>query len=222
VKPGKRGKPDAKRGKSAVAFFDTVAAGDVAEIRVAVADDCLAGMVEEVTGGRVHPEIVAPAGLHAIRTLAAYVQQQDPDASPGEALGRVLRVIQEQIGAKGRQLNSLKLIGLRIAGDAYTHASSLAAAHFDELRTADKARVLAPHLFGSGKGALTALIDEFGAEATLSALKAGLALAMVNGMAVGSVRTWIYFRPALVEQRRLEQMQAAGLRPGDVFGAHKR
>ncbi|MFZ0853575.1 MAG: hypothetical protein WAO08_30815 [Hyphomicrobiaceae bacterium] len=205
---------------AAADLLDVIDPMEVMDITGAVSDAGLAEATQEVTGGRVHAEIVAPAGLHAIRVLAAYVLQQDRDLSPGQALGQVLRVIREQIGDKGRWLNSLSVIGLRIAGEAYK-GRSLAAEHLEELRRADGAKVLASRLFGAGKGTLTALINEFGTDATISAIKAVLRRAMIDGMAPCSVTTWSYFKAAIAEQVALEQITAAGLRPGDCFGMHR-
>jgi len=93
--------------------------------------------------------------------------------------------------------------------------------HLGELHAADGAKILAPRLFGTGKRGLTRLVNEFGIEATIATIKAVLTRAMIDGGESGSVTTWSYFRPALLEQQMAEEMAAAGLRPGDVFGAHR-
>jgi hypothetical protein len=79
----------------------------------------------------------------------------------------------------------------------------------------DGARILAPWLFGRARDGLTRLIHEFG-EHAIDTIKAVLVRAMIDGMAPSSVTTWSYFRSALREQRVLEEMAAAGLRPGDA------
>ena len=99
---------------------------------------------------------------------------------------------------------------------------SPAAAHLAELREADHAKILAPRLFRRGKGGLTRLLHEFGAELTLDTINAVLARAMIDGKAVGSVKTWRFFEAAIVEEMHLRMLSEQGIRPGDVFGAHKR
>jgi hypothetical protein len=194
-------------------------------ITAVMSDGELAAAIRAVTDGRVHRVILSEPGLYAVRHLAAF-EQEHASEQLGEELDaqttllRVLQTIGERIGAHERAwLNSLKVIGLRLASNA-NH--SVAAAYLPELRRADGARILAPRLFGAGKGGLTDLMNKFGTAETIDTIRAVLARAMIDGMAPGAITTWSYFRPALEEQQRLEEMTAAGLRPGDVFGAHRR
>ena len=119
--------------------------------------------------------------------------------------------------ADGAWLNSLAVIGKRLLGNR----APIAAAYLDEPRVADGAGILAPRVFGKGKGSLTRLMNEFGAANTIDTIKQVLTRAMIDGGTPGSVTTWAYFRPALLEQQTAEEMAAAGLRPGDVFGMHR-
>jgi multidrug efflux pump subunit AcrA (membrane-fusion protein) len=187
---------------------------------IEISDAKLAEIVGVATEDRHHPEIVSPAGLYAIRTLAASLRQQKEELSPEDALARVLKSIGSLIGKRRRRLNSLAVVGKRIIGSTYD-GCSLTLKYLAELRAADGAKILAPRLFSTGKRSLTRLINEFGTDATIAAIKAVLTRAMIDGGEPGSVTTWSYFRPALLEQRMADEMAAAGLRPGDVFGAHR-
>ena len=197
---------------------------DSAAIEPVLPDETLAELIRSAAGDRAHPEIVSPGGLYAIRHLTAYVREkvaieQGEEIAAHSALMVVMRPICA-VRDSGGWLNSLKVVGLRLAGDTCNPAAP-ATAYFAGLRAADPAKVLAPHVFGKGKGSLTRLLNEFGSAETLDTIKAVLTRAMIDGMAPGSVTTWSYFRPALLEQQTAEAMAAAGLRPGDVFGAHR-
>ena len=53
-------------------FFDV----DVDTVEAVLPDEELVELIWSATGGRVHPEILSPVGLYAIRHLAAFVRHQ--------------------------------------------------------------------------------------------------------------------------------------------------
>lgn len=79
----------------------------------------LANLVKEATAGRVHDEILSPAGCYGVRYLAAFILAKDDHESPEGALDRVLQAMQDRIGSRPDEwLNSLALLGQRFDGDA--------------------------------------------------------------------------------------------------------
>jgi hypothetical protein len=42
-----------------------------------------------------------------------------------------------------------------------------------------------------------------------------------GGNGVSSIKSWRYFEAAIAEDMHLRKLIAEGIRPGDVFGAHK-
>jgi hypothetical protein len=98
--------------------------GDILDdVTAAASDASLRDALRQATGGRIGPELLSAGGLYAVRWLAAKLVEQDahePEPiEPVEALLRILRAIQMRIGNRGERLNSLALIGRRIAGAAY-------------------------------------------------------------------------------------------------------
>src|SRR5262245_44950470 len=174
----------------------------VDEIADLITDASLAQIVGVATEGRHHADMVSPAGLYAIRHLSAYLRQQDQDLIPHDALVRILATIADRIGGRdGAWLNSLAVIGKRLLGDR----APLAAAYLDELRVADGAGILAPRVFGKGRGSLTQLMNEFGAANTIDTIKQVLTRAMIDGGSPGSVTTWAYFRQPYLSSRWLKR-----------------
>ena len=197
-----------------------------AAIEKILPDATLADLIRSAAGDRVHPEILTPGGLYAVRHLTAYVRakvalEQGEEIAAHSALMLAIMPICA-IRDRGGWLNSLQVVGLRLAGTAHNGRSSPATDYLAELRDADHAKILAPRLFGRGKGGLTHLLNQFGAEQTIGTIKAVLTRAMFDGKAVGSVTTWRYFEAAIVDELHLRTLEKQGIRPGDVFGAHKR
>ncbi|MDX2201999.1 MAG: hypothetical protein NW223_04570 [Hyphomicrobiaceae bacterium] len=106
---------------------------EVADVVAAYSDVALENMLLRATGGRVHKRIRGPAGLYAIRYIAASmrVDVADEDAfGPADAIDEVMHQIEIRIGSrKGAWLNSIKVIGVRIThaqghGDAFKRRGS--------------------------------------------------------------------------------------------------
>jgi hypothetical protein len=95
---------------------------ELAQITAAVPDDRLREMVRAATRGRVAPEILTPAGLFAVRYLAAMIAAaaHEPFEAPEDALSAVLDAMRQRIGSRpGQWLNSLALLGRRFAAELY-------------------------------------------------------------------------------------------------------
>ena len=98
----------------------------VAEITALAPDPALARLIRDATGGsRVAPEILTPAGLHAVRRLVATLMLDPTGMEAGDALVAVLVAIQARIGDRpGEWLNSLALLGKRMAAAVYTETGT--------------------------------------------------------------------------------------------------
>jgi len=44
----------------------------------------------------------------------------------------------------------------------------------------------------------------------------------VEGKPIGSVKSWNFFKAAVIEEQHKQMLQEQGVRPGDFFGAHKK
>jgi len=202
-----------------------------------VADDHdLRRQMRAATAGRVHPEILSPAGLLGIRTLAAFVLV---DTAEGEslaadaALAKVLDAIRDRIGSRpGAWLNSLALVGKRLlwpawggdgaderlygAGGEQKKVAPRTSQCLEMLKLADGARILGRNLYRKPEG-LEALLREYGHDA-LDTIKSVLTGAMIHDSKVGQVRSWEYFRGPLEDERCKAELAATGMRPGDYPG----
>jgi hypothetical protein len=198
--------------------FDTVV-----EIECLASDDSIAAQIRTATRGRVHPDILSPAGAYGIRLLTA-VLVEEGGLSPDRALNEVLKAIEVRVGdKKGAYLNSLKLIALRVGGHTFTGGRRLFSdvkALLADLASADIAHILDPRLFRDQRG-LKRLLNEQGDEAIV-VIRDVLRQAMVDGRDPASIKTWAYFEPAIIDARVKRRMTEEGLRPGDVFGVHRR
>jgi hypothetical protein len=68
---------------------------------------------------------------------------------------------------------------------------------------------------------LEALLREFGRELVLDEIRAIIMRSAIQGRAVGSVKTWDFFRKAILQRLRSDDMARRGERPGDVLRAHR-
>jgi hypothetical protein len=84
-------------------------------------DSELVEQIKRAADGRVHADILSPAGAYGVRYLAAFVLSYDEERRcPTAALRSVLQAINDRIGSQaGEWLNSLAVIGQRIAGELY-------------------------------------------------------------------------------------------------------
>ena len=199
------------------------------EVLAAVKATALADSIRAATRRRVSAELLRPSGLYAVCHLAAGVRRWKKALTAAQALDVVLAAIAERIGNRGGWLNSLSVIGHRLAGEilhgrdpeqVFAAARERADPHIADLRRADGARVLAPHLFEEDRAHLGQLLLEYG-EGAVATIRSILTRCMIDGPPPGSVTTWAYFRPVLDEQRLADQMADEGMRPGDVFCAHR-
>lgn len=108
------------------ALLDSAPPEKVAAIAALVSDAKLASHIRTATANRVSAEILMPAGLYAVRWLAATMLADDPEdcnddgPTPAEPLDVVLDAMRARVGWQpGTWLNSLALIGKRMAGAAY-------------------------------------------------------------------------------------------------------
>ena len=83
---------------------------------VVVCDDAqLAASIKTATAGRVAPAILTPAGLAAVRALAALIHKLMNGVPADEALSIILEAIQKRIGDHPEtRLSSLEVIGRRV------------------------------------------------------------------------------------------------------------
>ena len=226
-------------------FLDGAYYCDLSDIAAVMPDSELRFAIEAATGGRVHPAIVAPGGLHAVRILAACLLGHDDTENPLQALQAVLAAIQLRIGDRpGKRLNSLELIGMRLAGQVYSgdwapadqfyrnvNGGPSAPDHRQASRTRAIPRLIADFFAVDHAGVLHNdlksvrqhkllgdRVREYGEELVEATIKAELARHAVDGGEIGKVRTWTYFDGSLKDARHAVQVQASGIRPGDVFG----
>jgi hypothetical protein len=206
-------------------------------------DAGLAALLNEATGGRVHRDIRSPAGLYGVRLLAAYLLSKHQETTPAEALASVLQAVRDRIGNReGASLNSLALIGERIGAASYAERAKAMRRYYvpgdkpvsragraktappprdaalAELIQADGARVLARKL-RNNPGGLNKLLKKYGAEA-LDTIKEILLRAMIDGGRIGKVKSWSCFEGPLKQAHCAAEMEALGLKPGDLFCAH--
>lgn len=88
---------------------------DLAKIVVVCDDVQLAGSIKMASAGRVAPVILTPAGLAAVRGLAALIHKLMNGVPADEALSIILGAIQERIGDHPEtRLSSLEVIGRRV------------------------------------------------------------------------------------------------------------
>lgn len=94
---------------------------DVDDVALAWPDDKLSELVRKAAGGRVHRDILTREGCEGVRYLAAFLLTKDYADDALCAMDVVLRSIGDRIGSRpGQWMNSLALIGRRIAGELYT------------------------------------------------------------------------------------------------------
>ena len=234
---------DAKMAEALLDGGEDEIAAAVAEIAEIAPDHILGSRIWSATKGRVAGEILAAPGLYAVRRLAAALVTEE--AEPAEALAAVLKAMWARVGSRpGAWLNSLALIGRRMAAVAYTDGVGEADGgrqHFyAEARAPKPGRAKRPAPLDAN---LKALIGTDGAKTLAAKLRrdaAGLrdflgahgpeALAimvsvlrrhMVTGKPIGSVKSWNFFAAVIAEERHLRSLAVEGVRPGDVMGAHK-
>ena len=65
------------------------------------------------------------------------------------------------------------------------------------------------------------MLLEYG-EGAIATIRSILTRYMIDEKPAGSITTWAYFKPALDQERVAKAMADEGIRPGDVFGAHRR
>jgi hypothetical protein len=235
---------------------------DLALVVVACSDYRLKGFLRAAAGGRVAKEILRPAGLYAVRYLAATLIDHDNQDAPDavQALAAVLNAVWARIGSQPDQwLNSLALLGKRIAAVAYTtgdsrfyaadgemfaappqmfaqpspepapagaNASRPKAAGYRHdpnlqiLVEADGAKTLAPKLLRDA-GGLRVFLQKHGGAEVLEIMKNMLLRNMLDGKPIHSIKSWRFFEAAIAEEMHNSNVSAMGIRPGDVFGAHK-
>ena len=97
-----------------------------ADIEAAACDETLAEKLHRATQGRIEREILSPAGLYAVRTLAARVlaaseYNRDVPFTPAGALNFLLEEIDKRIGQRpGEWLNALSLIAKRLLAENFS------------------------------------------------------------------------------------------------------
>ncbi len=233
--------------------MDEVEIETLKEVTAVAPDAILREYILEATSKRVAAEIVSAAGLYAVRWLAATTVRHKEfweAPTPGEALVAVLNGIWARVGSRPEVwLNSLGLIGQRMAAEAYrsgetkfyaadgkpmfrvtTRADRIpaepkrTAATMDPslqiLLGADGAKTLAPKLRGDAAG-LSVFLQKHGGAEALSIMVDVLRRHMIEGKPVSSVRSWRFFEAAIAEELHRRNVSAQGIRPGDAFGTHK-
>jgi hypothetical protein len=186
----------------------------VCQINEAVDDQSLRDRLLDATQRRIDPEILSPAGLYAVRHLAAIIHSAvkgtGDEATPAEALTFVLKQIRERVGRKGAWLNALSLVGKRIyadlrygvLGELYGRRDAERlddpiAKTLEDIRKADGARILAPSVLGDVDGLRRLMKCHPNAD---TAIQRVLCRAMIDGTGVGSVKTWNYFAGAIADE----------------------
>ncbi len=201
---------------------DELSRDTLAEVESLASDEQLLEMLQAACGGRVHPEVLSPAGAEAVRLLTA-VLVEDKRLTPEHALKTILAFVENCIGGRaGRWLNSLKLVGLRVAGSIAAGEQGL---HSDTremlsaLGKVDFGNVLSPHLFRQPRQ-FKQLIKQYGEDA-FDIIRTNIIRASMESKESGSIGTWNYFEPALKDERLRRSMAEEGVRPGDIFGQHR-
>jgi hypothetical protein len=206
----------------------------IAQVSAAVAEDKLRELVREATEGRVAREILTPAGLYAVSYLAASIVNDE--VGPADALVSVLNAMSARIGSRpGQWLNSLALIGRRIAGEdcsgyAQFYADNGQPKQVDRpvptdrnlqtLVQADHAKTLAPRLLHDPVGLLD-FLSKNGGEEALEIMVSILWRHAIDGKPVSSVTCWNYFEPAIAQERAKQKLAQEGIRPGDLMGTYR-
>jgi hypothetical protein len=208
----------------------------------AAADDSrLDTSLRMATDNRIARHILTPVGLYAVRWFAAQMVVQPDDengrepVTPIEALGAFLDAIFARIADRpGEWLNSLALIGRRLVGDQYggwtpqtgLYTSQGKEAALADLVAADGAKALAPRLRRDVAGfhrfvqqmASKHTVDGVHCAAYVEDAILGLLLrGTIDGKAVGSIRYWRYFEPAIAEQMARLTAEARNRPAGDPF-----
>jgi hypothetical protein len=226
-------------------FLDGAYYYDISDFAAVMPDSELRSEVEAATEGRVHPAIVARAGLHAVRILATCLLAHGDSGDPLQALQAVLAAIRRRIGDRpGQWLNSLELIGMRLAGQVYSgdwapadqfyrnaNDGPTAPNNQQARRTRTIPRLIADFFAVDHAGVLhndlrsfrqhdmlRHRVREYGEELVEVTIKAELARHAIDGGEIGKVRTWAYFDGSLMDARHADHMQELGIRPGDVLG----
>lgn len=185
--------------------------------------------MRKATQGRIDQEILSAAGLRAVRWLAACRMISSRGASEDEELGAAgalefsISQINDRMGRRrGAWLNALSLIAKPLLGALYENSDGvgrlyadgtyqaevlerrselLAAisellAAIDEIRQADGARVIGPNVAED--------VDGFRRLIKLSPYAVNvIRRAMIDGMEIGSIKTWHYFRGAIADEERV-------------------
>jgi hypothetical protein len=182
----------------------------LAEVECVASDEVILDKLRATTGGRVHEDILSPAGAQAVRLLAA-VLVEDQGYLPEHAVNEIFRYIQERIRGRGGWLNSLKLVALRAAGSVAAGEDGLYAywqAMLSEVREADRGHVLHPDLLSQPRR-FKQLLKEYGPDVAVDEIRHVLSRALVDGKDPHSIKTWDYFKAALDEARA--NREAAGM-----------
>ena len=218
------------KGHPARKGFTEIEAAAVDEILAAVTAATLTDGLRTATGRRLRAELLRPSGLLAVCYLAAGVRRWDEFLTPVEAVGVVLAAIGERIGSRDAWLNSLSVVAQGLAearsrsvdaGRPLASTRRLAKPYIAELQGADGGKVLTARLFEDDLGGLGRLLLEYG-EGAIATIRSILTRYMIDEKPAGSITTWAYFKPALDQERVAKAMADEGIRPGDVFGAHRR
>jgi hypothetical protein len=64
-------------------------------------------------------------------------------------------------------------------------------------------------------------LPEMPVDEILAVMASVLRRLMLDGKAVGSVRSWDYFAPAILDELHKQRIAELGVRPGDVLGLHR-
>jgi hypothetical protein len=230
-----------------LAEFLDAAPHDISDLEMVMKDDELKSAIQAATQARVHRDILEPAGLYAVRVLAAcLLGKGDGTVDPHHAIDGVLEAMRHRIGDRpGEWLNSLALIGKRLAGKLYsgewaasdtfyrnsdssTPHKSQPSTHpsiptlIDKIFDVDGARVLSEDLkCDRQQRLLWKRLRKYGEELTLTIIMSVVHRHMIDGGEIGSIRDWRYFDGALEDACRIAEMEAMGARPGDVLGMHR-
>ena len=190
---------------------------------------CFQQELRKATQGRIDQEILSAAGLRAVRWLTACRMISSRGASEDEELGAAgalefsISQINDRMGRRrGAWLNALSLIAKPLLGALYENSDGvgrlyadgtyqaevlerrselLAAisellAAIDEIRQADGARVIGPNVPED--------VDGFRRLIKLSPYAVNvIRRAMIDGMEIGSIKTWHYFRGAIADEERV-------------------
>jgi hypothetical protein len=195
----------------------------MAEVECVSSDDEIIRLLDAACAGCVHPDILSPAGVKAIRLLAA-ILVEDQDFTAQGAVDEILTFIQERIGAGSKvYLNSLKLITIRVAGSLAGGDQGLLSdtkKTLSEIRAADRNGLLNSKLFEQPRQ-FKKLCKVYGKDAVVNSIQDVIRAGMMDGTEPASIKTWDYFKSALDDESLKRRMIDDGMRPGDILGLHR-